>query len=202
MIGRLQSKVPAPIVGLLVLWTIGASCSSSAGLNQRDGAAVDGGAGNSGRGDAMSASDATDAGDVPKNCACARGAYVPVCGVDGQTYDSACGIACVPVAVACRGECPCPDAGGGDAKAPRSCHVNTECDSGQVCFVVLIGPVMSCSSSVGGTCVGRTATPCGQTVGTGCPCLDVDLGQCNTNIGGYCAGADGAQACWSCMLPV
>jgi hypothetical protein len=44
----------------------------------------------------------------PDPCACARGAYVPVCGVDGVTYDSACGIECVPVDVACEGECPCP----------------------------------------------------------------------------------------------
>ena len=41
------------------------------------------------------------------NCDCVLGAYVPVCGVDGQTYDAACGRQCVPVAIACNGECPC-----------------------------------------------------------------------------------------------
>ena len=41
------------------------------------------------------------------NCECPLGAYVPVCGVDGQTHDGTCGDACVPVEIACRGECPC-----------------------------------------------------------------------------------------------
>jgi hypothetical protein len=43
------------------------------------------------------------------DCDCALGAYVPVCGVDGQTYDAACGRECVPVSIACDGECPCTD---------------------------------------------------------------------------------------------
>jgi hypothetical protein len=30
-----------------------------------------------------------------------------VCGVDGNTYDIACGDDCVPVDVDCSGECPC-----------------------------------------------------------------------------------------------
>lgn len=42
------------------------------------------------------------------SCDCARGAYVPVCGVDGRTYDATCGEQCVPVEIACQGECPCP----------------------------------------------------------------------------------------------
>jgi hypothetical protein len=41
-------------------------------------------------------------------CNCALGAYVPVCGADGQTYDAACGEECVPVQITCQGECPCP----------------------------------------------------------------------------------------------
>ena len=43
----------------------------------------------------------------PDPCQCAAGAYVPVCGADGQTYDAACGEQCVPVEIACQGECPC-----------------------------------------------------------------------------------------------
>lgn len=41
------------------------------------------------------------------NCECVLGAYVPVCGVDGETYDATCGDECVSVAIACRGQCPC-----------------------------------------------------------------------------------------------
>ena len=37
------------------------------------------------------------------------GAYVPVCGLDGNIYDATCGDECVPVEIACRGECPCSE---------------------------------------------------------------------------------------------
>lgn len=43
------------------------------------------------------------------SCNCSGGAYLPVCGVDGQTYDATCGEHCVPVDIACEGECPCAD---------------------------------------------------------------------------------------------
>ncbi len=43
------------------------------------------------------------------DCDCARGAYVPVCGVDGETYDATCGRECVEVQIACDGPCPCTD---------------------------------------------------------------------------------------------
>lgn len=43
------------------------------------------------------------------NCDCGvLGANFPVCGVDGRGYDTTCGVACVPVEIACMGTCPCP----------------------------------------------------------------------------------------------
>jgi hypothetical protein len=80
----------------------------------------------------------SDAADV--DCGCVRGSYIPVCGVDGKTYDATCGTACVPVGIACPGECPCSDASSeaasddatsqGDVAEPRNCHVNADCSAG------------------------------------------------------------------------
>jgi hypothetical protein len=43
---------------------------------------------------------------VPPECwSCMS--YDPVCGFDGVTYNAACGPGCVPMGIACRGECPC-----------------------------------------------------------------------------------------------
>src|SRR5260221_8070430 len=174
----------AELVAVAVM--LGAGCGSNAG----DGS---GGASNA------------DAADV--DCGCARGAFVTVCGKDGKTYDAICGSACVPVTIACQGQCPCPDSGGdaagidanvkSDADGPRSCHVNADCDMGQICFV---GLSTSCQNS-SGSCVGRLPSQCAQSVGGGCPCLNVSAGACNANSGGYCSGGDASQACWRCQLP-
>ncbi|MBI2893103.1 MAG: hypothetical protein HYY06_06090 [Deltaproteobacteria bacterium] len=46
----------------------------------------------------------------PSDPSCQCGAErVPVCGVDGLTWDAACGEECIPVEIECEGECPCPD---------------------------------------------------------------------------------------------
>jgi hypothetical protein len=77
----------------------------------------------------------------PADCNCARGAYVPVCGADGQTHDASCGQACVPVAIACQGPCPC-----------KKC-VASGC-SGQVCAdAVAADPII-------GTCEERPEYAC------------------------------------------
>lgn len=156
-----------------------------------------------------------DAADV--DCGCTRGAFVPVCGVDGQTYDATCGRVCVPVDVACEGQCPCPverdgaaaeaskgadasaqtDAGGQeDSSESQVCHSNRDCGAEEVCFVGL----SSCGTGTG-TCVKRLSTPCSLQVGGGCNCLDVSYGTCSPNTGGYCTGTYDLQACWHCILP-
>ncbi len=49
----------------------------------------------------------TCGGDQCLDCQCLVGAYVPLCGQDGVTYDAACGRACVTAPIACDGQCPC-----------------------------------------------------------------------------------------------
>jgi hypothetical protein len=50
--------------------------------------------------------------------ACDCKALMPVCGVDGSTYNAGCGDECVPVEIDCTGECPCN--GDGDTTAATS----------------------------------------------------------------------------------
>jgi hypothetical protein len=186
------------VASALALGPVAASaCSSSTPKSPADAAGGNAGAnpGEAGAGGKADASDVAggDARDAGVNCSCGRGAYVPTCGVDGKTYDAACGLACVPVKIACSGQCPCA------AGAPRPCQFNSDCDAGQVCYV---GFAPTCASSNGGTCVTRRADTCPQSLGSGCPCVDVSAGSCNQNAGGFCHGTDDANACWACQLPV
>jgi hypothetical protein len=70
-------------------------------------------AGSNAGGGGTGGSAAATGGSGGVDCDCALGAYIPVCGVDGMTHDATCGVACVPVDIQCRGECPCDGSGGG-----------------------------------------------------------------------------------------
>jgi hypothetical protein len=81
----------------------GSGGSVAAGSGGDAGSATEGGASSSGQ---------AGAGGV--DCGCLKGGQAPVCGIDGRNYDAICGDECVPVAIACRGQCPCPTGTGGN----------------------------------------------------------------------------------------
>jgi hypothetical protein len=172
--------------GGVVLFALAGCSSSSPGPVQ---------AGDAGDGPAMTSDAPRDTG---VNCSCGRGAYVPMCGVDGKTYDAACGVVCVPVKVACEGQCPCA------AGAPRPCDVNADCDAGKVCYVGASGSGCMAPSYGGfsGECVTRTTGKCYGGIGGGCACLDPAKDNCTGQSGGYCVGTDDPGDCWSCRLPL
>jgi hypothetical protein len=96
------------------------------------------------------------------DCNCTKGAFVPVCGTDGKDYDAACGMSCVPVAVACQGKCPC------QAQSAGACVVGG-C-SNQLCTEASAGTVVStcewreeyaCYRSA--TCARQSTGKCGWT---------------------------------------
>jgi len=98
----------------------GASAAADAGGSATRGGSAGTGTGASGRGGSSrggsgvggSAAGATGtSGSSANNCNCLRGAYLPVCGADGNTYDAVCGMDCVPVEISCQGACPCGSGG-------------------------------------------------------------------------------------------
>jgi hypothetical protein len=114
----------------------GSGSSVAAGSGGDAGSAAEGGASSSGQ---------AGAGGV--DCGCLKGGQAPVCGIDGRNYDAICGDECVPVEIACRGQCPCPDGSGGSAGSgtePGSAcsgpepHVRPDldrtCESSSDCF--------------------------------------------------------------------
>jgi hypothetical protein len=103
------------------------------------------------------------------DCGCVRGAYVPVCGVDGQTYDATCGDACVPVAIQCRTQCPCAAGTGGTAGTGGSTGTSTDycggCAADQICVFQVGGPGPShyvCATNAACTLSGACACIVGQ----------------------------------------
>lgn len=134
--------------------TTSASASGSASADETSATAT--GAGSTATGD---------------DCDCGVGAYVPVCGVDGMTYDAACGRQCVPVDVACSGECPCPAFMCGDG----------ECPPGEiVCTTVVPGtpdgrPTFDCSP-LPRTCNGVADPDCTCVMPEMCDCMETPEG--------------------------
>lgn len=134
-----------------------------------------GGTGTGGFGTGGSGTGGAGIGGTGGNCNCGKGGYFPVCGIDGTTYDAICGTECVPVAIACTGECPC-DAGAagtaGTGGATSTACGQYTCDSAQVCVTPGCGgsplpdagpctPPMSCES---------LPTACGSA--PSCACLE------------------------------
>ena len=97
--------------------------------------------GASGFGGERASGGSTSTSTLSNACGCLSGAYQPVCGTNGTTYDATCGDVCVPVAIACRNACPC-GTGGTTGQgtgtvtgkgAGETCGGNSECGSGLLC---------------------------------------------------------------------
>jgi hypothetical protein len=157
----------------LIATAVAAGCGSS-GSSTGSGGAASGGGGSGGSGGSATG------GTGGVDCNCTLGAYVAVCGVDGKTYDATCGTVCVPVQIACSGECPCPDAG------TPSCGDAGFCLQGAACVEVHYAPNCTPLSDVDAGCpTGQTMSFCGG-AGGACCC---DAPPPNTYSCQPCAGA-------------
>lgn len=134
----------------------GTSGAATGGFADDGGAAGDSsGAGAAGEMIARGGSAGNSTGGIGGvDCGCLRGAYRAVCGIDGKTYDATCDLSCVPVPIACMGQCPCPAA----------CVQETgSCAAGETCCAGL-------------TCCAGVPVPQGQEYcGTVCPKSDVNM---------------------------
>lgn len=140
------------------------------------------GSSNTNKGGSSSSSGGSSGGPVSSaDCDCAVGAYIPVCGEDGQTYDAACGRQCVSADIACDGECPCDSGSGGSASGGSSSGGSSSGGSSSG------GSSAGASSGVDCNCMlGAYFPVCGEdgntydaTCGTECVNQPIDcLGEC------------------------
>jgi len=150
----------------------GGGSSSVGGSVVNDGGSSNaGGVGSSSGGTPSTGGSSAVGGAV--DCGCVRGAYVPVCGNNGTTYDAACGDSCVPVPIACRNTCPCSFGAGGR--------------SGTVGSPNVAGSTGNVAGAAGATC-----TRNGSSYALG---AQVPMGDgCNTCV---CSGSS-ASTYWAC----
>jgi hypothetical protein len=137
------------------------------------------------------------------NCNCLNGAYNPVCGVNGTTYDAHCGDVCVPVAIACQGACPCTvgSTGGSSSQGGSSavgtgggaalgstfdCHGST-CTVGQSYCYSFIGGIPGSTTSY--NCRNLPAS-CADATDCTCLCANTYPG-CSPSQGCSCGASDG-----------
>ena len=150
------------VAPLLLVWFMGCSGESNSGGGAGGASGAAGGAtgfggeraaggntpitttsrgGTSGFGGERASGGSTSTSTLSNACGCLNGAYRPVCGTNGTTYDATCGDVCVPVAIACHNACPCGTGGStgqgtttatGKA-AGETCGASSECGSGLLC---------------------------------------------------------------------
>jgi hypothetical protein len=154
-----------------------------------------------------------DGGDAESgaDCVCMGNAYIPVCGVDGMTYDASCGVECVEVEIECMNECPCNastnDSGmaSGSGTAAETTAAETTmgvdpCDCPLGAYFPVCGvDGMTYDATCGLECV-PVEPLC---MGVECPCPEIECGDrltcgptepaCTTTSGG--ASAETSHAC-------
>jgi hypothetical protein len=205
----IRSALTTLCLGFAAAVACGGGGDSRTAGNGDSGVPVDGGADGSG---GAAGGSSSGAGGNPA-CDCVLGSSVPVCGVDGETYDAACGRECVPVAIECDGACPCATGtgGGGSGECSENCASSgLECCEGRcantgndpancgACGTQCSGATSYCNS---GTCVeppcdsGTTCaageTCCGMTCCTGAQLCCLIMGgpwytECADPVDGTC----------------